>query len=270
VQEYKHNPVAASVKLPPRPQIRLTAAELSREFQANPSGAAQKYGGVLGNMWPGPAFGPFGLASPGGQPQGLIIPAAPKVPDHELIVEGTVMFVTTDAKTHTLYLVTPAGAPRMNLTVDRALPLAKSVAAAKCGQTLMATLDAAIFMEPGEDAGLVALQTQKLEMSGEEAEPHGPLTPFEFLDEIRDPALAAQNQARPIIVEGFAEGLNRGQSPFLTIVDNAGNRVPCILQESQVRQLRTLRPRQTVRLLGYYVPPVGRNQLLLHHCELVR
>jgi hypothetical protein len=113
------------------------------------------------------------------------------------------------------------------------------------------------------------LQSQKLEVSGQPAEPYGPLTPFEFLDEIRDPALAAQNQARPIVIEGFTDALARGQSPFLTIVDNAGNRVPCLLQESQVRQLRTLRPRQTVRLQGYYVPPVGRNQLLLHNCEFV-
>ena len=269
VQEYKDNPVEATVKLPPRPQIRLTAAELSREFQTNPSGAAQKYGGVLGNMWPGAAFGPFGPAEPAGQPQGLIIPTAPKTPDHELIVEGTVLFVTTDAKTHTLYLVTPAGAPRMNLTVDRALPLAKTVAAAKCGQTLVATVDAAFFMDSGEDAGLVALSSQKLEVSGQPAEPYGPLTAYQFLDEIRDPALAAQNQARPIVIEGFAESLARGQTPFVTIVDNAGNRVPCLLQESQVRQLRTLRPRQTVRLQGYYVPPVGRNQLLLHNCVIV-
>ena len=270
VQEYKDNPVAASVKLPPRPQIRLTAAELAREFQSNPSGAAQKYGGILGSMWPGPAFGPFGPASPMGQPQGLIIPAAPKVPDHELIVEGLVLYCSLAQDNYTVYLVTPAGHPLVNMSVSPKSPLAKTIAAARCGQTLVATVDAAFYMTGDFHTGLVALQSQKFAVSGEPAEPCGPLTPFEFLDEIRDPALAAQNQARPIIVEGFVEDRHRGQSPFLTLVDASGrNRVPCMLRETQTRQIRMLRPRQLVRLQGYYIPPVGRNQLLLHNCEFV-
>ena len=272
VRAYEADPTPATVKLPPRKQVHLTAAQLSAEFQSDPTGAAQRYSGPFG----GPSFSPFGPGGPGSfggppshpGPQGLIIPAVPKIRDYDIVVEGTIAFCQITDIGPVIYLVTPAGSHRVNMTVGSENPLKKIAAAAQTGQKLIAVVDGAYLMtsQSGEP-GMVGLSSRKFEIAGEPAKSHGPLTPAEFLREIGDPTLAEKNQARPIVVQGTVEFLT-AQSPFVTLGDGAGNRVMCIVDESQVKRLRSIRRGHEIALRGVYVPPTGRNQLLLHACIL--
>jgi hypothetical protein len=269
VTEYEANPIPATVKLPPRKEVRVTAEQLAAEFQSDPTGASRKYGspfGPIGPMGPMGRMGPMGLGPPG-----LIIrpELPPKPPENDFLLEGKVAFRMTVANQPLVYLVTPAGLPAINMGPGEDNKLGALLAAAKPGQSVRAVIDSATLMTATMGApATIGVSSHQIEIRGEPAEPLGPLAAADFVRELADPLAAARYQGRPVILTGPAV-MSRPEGLMLGLGDGAGGMVGCRLEPSERKELEAVKRGQSVSVQGTYIQPQRGNQLMLHGAVLV-
>ena len=271
VKEYEANPTGATVRLPPRKEVRVTAEQLAAEFQSDPHGASRKYGSPYGPVGPIGPMGPFG---PGGRPpgpQGLIVrpELPPPPPDHDTVLEGIVAYRLFLANRWLVYLVTPAGRPAINLTAgnltaDEDRALAASLAAAEPGQTVRAVVDAAAMtVVPMTGPGTITVSSRQVAIEGEAARPFGPLAAADFFRELADPTAVARYQGRPVILTGEAV-VSQPQALMVGLSDGQRGMVGCQLAPSERRALQAVKRGQRIAVRGTYIQPHGRNQIMLH------
>ena len=270
VKDYEANPPGATVSLPPRKEVRVTAEQLAAEFHSDPHAASRKYGSPYGPVGPMGPIGPVGPIGPGGPrpptgPQGLVIrpELPPPPPDHDTVLEGTVAYRLFVANTQLVYLITPAGRPSLNLTAGQDKELAASLAAAEPGQTVRAVVDAAAMtVLPIMGPGTITVTSRQVVIEGRPARSFGPIAAADFFRELADPMAVARYQGRPVILTGEAV-VSQPQALMVGLSDGQRGMVGCQLAPSERKALQAVKRGQQITVRGTYIQPHGRNQIML-------
>ena len=238
VEAYKKNPQpAATVKLPPRPQVRISADDLVREFQADQVAAGRKYS-------PGPGR------------------------NEEYLLEGTVAYRQPTGFGSIVYLLTPVGSPPISVSPQKKAEIDEQLVQAQAGQTIVATIGSVRWLQSPQGAeGTIGVSPLRVELRGQPAEPTEPLSVREFQRQTSDAAAAVRLRAQPVTLHGNA-AFSRPQQMLVGVTDGMQT-VLCFLDESQRKRLQGVKPGEVVRIQGTFAPQPGTNQTLLRFCVFV-